>query len=101
MAGVWAVIELLIVMRLDAVADNAEISCLIDKMEIPVSPSRVILRFECYSGDGLNPSIPIDNGLSYFLFLLLNLINFGLIKAPTNGSIMNLTYRPIYTQVFR
>ena len=40
-------------------ADN---NCRIDKVEIPISQSRVILAFECYSGIDYNPTIPIDNG---------------------------------------
>jgi len=40
-------------------ADN---SCKIDKVEIPLVPSRIILTFECYSGTDYNPVIPIDNG---------------------------------------
>jgi hypothetical protein len=41
------------------IADN---NCRIDKVEIPVYPSRIILTFECYSGMNFNPDIPIDNG---------------------------------------
>lgn len=37
-------------------------SCKIDKVEIPILPSRIILTFECYSGTDFNPVIPIDNG---------------------------------------
>ena len=37
-------------------------SCKIDKVEIPILPSRIILTFECYSGSDYNPIIPIDNG---------------------------------------
>ena len=41
---------------------NGDNSCKIDKVEIPILPSRIILTFECYSGTDYNPVIPIDNG---------------------------------------
>jgi len=37
-------------------------NCRIDKVEIPLLISRIILTFECYSGNDYNPTIPIDNG---------------------------------------
>jgi hypothetical protein len=44
------------------VISHGDNSCKIDKVEIPILPSRIILTFECYSGTDYNPIIPIDNG---------------------------------------
>ena len=38
-------------------------TCLFEKLEWPVQPvSKIILRFECYSGTDSNPTISIENG---------------------------------------
>ncbi len=49
---------------------NGDNNCKIDKIEIPLVPSRVILTFECYSGVDYNPIIPIDNGKLFILIIL-------------------------------
>ena len=53
---------LLIVFWTQGLLVKADNNCRIDKVEIPISQSRVILAFECYSGIDYNPTIPIDNG---------------------------------------
>ena len=57
------IITILYLQLLKANGDN---NCRIDKVEIPMLLSRIILTFECYSGDDYNNLIiPIDNGNIY------------------------------------
>ena len=53
---------LLIIVWIKILTINGDNNCRIDKVEIPLFRSRIILTFECYSGIDYNPTIPIDNG---------------------------------------